>query len=266
MSGNFIKAKQQLGQINSLIRQNKLLAAATSIYEAVSFVTRTSLMKHEQSDFAQAIDQAVYHFSNSAELKKIYPLQITYKEGNEKQLLTQLKEVLQMLQDELNDSLGDINIEDFKKLKLKDAQELLNEQKFDEAKALLDKLAADIDDDVKLKEEIAQKFFDAGRYKETIEYIEKASNQNPDSAHLFNKFGMELRKQGKFAEAEAFYLAAVKIKPDDEVLHFNLGRVYLDWERWDMVEKSAKDALNINLKFEEARKLLTFALKKQGIK
>lgn len=262
MSNSFMKAKNQLHQINTLIKQGKTLAAATSLYEAINFVTRQSLLKHEKSDFTQAIGQAVFYFSDSPELKKVYPLQITYTEGEEKALLEQLKEVLELLQTELNESLTEIDLENFKKTKLEDARQLLERKEYDEAKDAFDKLASKLEDDTGLKEEIARKFFNAGRYKESIEYIEKASNQNADSAHLFNQFGMELRKRGDYAEAESFYLAALKIKRYDEYLLFNLGRVYLDWKRWDMVEKTAKQAININMHFEEARKMLAFAQKK----
>ena len=48
----------------------------------------------------------------------MYPLQITYTEGEEKALLEQLKEVLELLQTELNESLTEIDLENFKKTKL----------------------------------------------------------------------------------------------------------------------------------------------------
>ncbi len=262
MSSSFIKAKKQLHQVNTLVKQGKTLAAATSLYEAVNFVVRQSLLKHEKSDFVEAIEQAVFYFSESPELKKVYPLQIAYTEGEEKSLQGQLKEILDLLQGQLNESLAGIDLEDFKKQKLEAAQRLLDQGQYDEAKTAFDKLAGTLEEDAGLKEEIARKFFNAGRYKETIEYVEKASNQNEESAHLFNKFGMELRKRGEYAEAESFYLAALKIKRYDEYLLFNLGRVYLDWKRWDMVEKTAKQAINVNMHFEEARKMLAFAQKK----
>ena len=104
--------------------------------------------------------------------------------------------MLELLQTELNESLTEIDLENFKKTKLEDARQLLERKEYDEAKDAFDKLASKLEDDTGLKEEIARKFFNAGRYKESIEYIEKASSQNADSAHLFNQFGIKLRKRG----------------------------------------------------------------------
>ena len=50
----------------------------------------------------------------------------------------------------------------------------------------------------------------------------------------------------------------------DPNLYFNLGRVYLDWERWDKAERASRLALRLAPTFVEARKLLNFVLKKQG--
>ena len=48
------------------------------------------------------------------------------------------------------------------------------------------------------------------------------------------------------------------------VSYFNLGRLYIDWARWDKAEKASRLALRLSPGFVEARKLLNYALKKQG--
>ena len=59
-------------------------------------------------------------------------------------------------------------------------------------------------------------------------------------------------------------MRAVEFNKTDPNLYFNLGRVYLDWERWDKAEKVSRLALRLLPTFVEAHKLLNFSLKKQG--
>ena len=73
-----------------------------------------------------------------------------------------------------------------------------------------------------------------------------------------------LRKLHKFDIAEKYFMRAVEFAKSDPNLYFNLGRVYLDWQRWDKAERASRLALRLSPEFVEARKLLNFALKKQG--
>ena len=63
---------------------------------------------------------------------------------------------------------------------------------------------------------------------------------------------------------DAYGMRAVDYAKTDPNLYFNLGRVYLDWERWDKAERASRLALRLAPTFVEARKLLNFVLKKQG--
>lgn len=57
---------------------------------------------------------------------------------------------------------------------------------------------------------------------------------------------------------------AIKVYANDySNLYFNLGRLYIDWKRYDKAEKAAKIALNLNPEFIEAQKMLAFAKRKQ---
>lgn len=49
---------------------------------------------------------------------------------------------------------------------------------------------------------------------------------NENHTHLYNKMGIALRKQKKFDQAIENFLKAMKIKPDDANLHYNLAKAY----------------------------------------
>ncbi|NCC04777.1 MAG: tetratricopeptide repeat protein, partial [Proteobacteria bacterium] len=84
------------------------------------------------------------------------------------------------------------------------------------------------------------------------------------SAHIFNKLGMALRKSGRLEEAEKFYIQALERQAHDEIIYFNLGRVYLDMKRWKNAIAAADRALAVNADFVEAKKMKMFAAKQLG--
>lgn len=49
---------------------------------------------------------------------------------------------------------------------------------------------------------------------------------NENHTHLYNKMGIALRRQEKFDQAIENFLKAMKIKPDDANLHYNLAKAY----------------------------------------
>ena len=56
----------------------------------------------------------------------------------------------------------------------------------------------------------------------------KGRNLNKDDITLFNKLGIALRGQGKWREAIDNYASALRISPEDEGLHYNMGMAYFD--------------------------------------
>lgn len=86
-----------------------------------------------------------------------------------------------------------------------------------------------------------------------------------ENKHLFNEYGIELRKGEMYDMAIENYQKAISIDPDDEALHFNVGRAY--HEKGDLKEAiaSLNKALSIDPDFKEAKMLLA-AMTKQAAK
>jgi tetratricopeptide (TPR) repeat protein len=72
----------------------------------------------------------------------------------------------------------------------------------------------------------------------------------------FNKFGMSLRRNGHYDESIRYYRKALEFNKQDDHVYFNLARVYLDKKEMKSCVKSLRVALQINPRFEEARKFL----------
>jgi tetratricopeptide (TPR) repeat protein len=261
MSAEILKAKKQLGEVHMLLKQGKLLAAVANLHEAVSFILKAQLMKHELQSFAESLDKAAYLLANDRELKKIYPLQISYKPGDEKELQASLYSLLGFLQENLADEANShlAAMDEYRRKQLELARRLLNEQEPDKARQVCDRVIDASKNDFELILTVADLFLEFSRYDEALEYLKAAFAHNPDSAPVFNKLGMVLRKSGRFEEAEKFYIQALERQAQNPIIYFNLGRVYLDMRRWKDAIAAADRALTINPEFAEAKKMKLFA-------
>jgi tetratricopeptide (TPR) repeat protein len=266
MSAEILKAKKQLGEIGMLLKQGKLLAAVANLHDAVGFIIKGQLLKHEIQAFTESLDRAAYALANDRELKKIYPLQISYKPGEERELLSSLHELLAFLQENLAEEANThlAALAEYRNKQLELARKHLEADESAKAQQICNRLIDAARTDTELKITVADMFLEFGKYDEALEYLKDAYADNPESAHVFNKLVMTLRKSGRFEEAEKFYIQALERQTQDEVIYFNLGRVYLDMKSWKKAIAAADRALAINKDFAEARKMKLYAAKQMS--
>lgn len=266
MSADVLKAKKQLNDVYGLLKQGKLLSAVRNLLEATQFVLRAQLLKHEFKAFQESLDKAAYFLANDQGLKKIYPLQINYKPGQEKELAQSLTDLFAFLQENFHEEIEEsLQSMEAKRrdlwAKLEQAAAAGNAAEADRAaRRVIETAPGDTD----LKEAVADLFLEHSLWDLAIAMLKEAHAQNPESPHIFNKLAMTLRKAGHLEEAETCYLHALERSPKDEYLHFNLGRVYLDMRQWKRAMECADKALALNAGFEEARKMRLFAEKQLG--
>lgn len=266
MSAELTKARNQITQVNTYLKQGKPLPAVNALYEAVLAMLKAQLMKSERDEFAKLIEQAVYQLNNNKELRVLYPLVIPYAIGEEKSLLEKLRELLRELQTNTVD-LASAQIEMRQKRRsegLRHGKQLLDNKEYDPARKSLGGLVREFPNDAPLRAEVAELFIQAELYEDAFKYLDEALGLSPEQIHLYNRIGIVLRKLGQFDVGEKYFMRAVNYAKDDPNLYFNLGRLYIDWERYDKVERAAKLALKLKPGFQEASKMLLFALKKQG--
>jgi predicted Zn-dependent protease len=266
MSAELTKARKQITQVNTYLKQGKPLPAVNAVYEAVLAMLKAQLMKAERDEFSKLIVQAVYQLNNNKELRQLNPLVINYTPGEEKALLESIRELLHILQANTVDQAKDQMEGRLKRRAegLATGKALLESGDHDEARKVLASLAREFPNDGPLRGEIAEMFIQAELFEDAFKYLDEALALSPDQLHLYNRIGIVLRKLGKFDVGEKYFMRAVNYAKDDPNLYFNLGRLYIDWEKYDKVEKAAKIALKLNPNFQEAHKMYVFALKKQG--
>lgn len=264
MSQELIKARSKINSVRTYVKQEKLLPAIMSLHEAIQIVLRTPLMKNEREEFNRLLHEALDHLNNDPGFRKLCPIILEYKSGQEKELIESLQGLIEDLQgsavDEAKEMLA--AIEKHKREQMERGRNLMDGGKHKEAKAIFDRLTITYREDTDLKAEIAELFLKHERYEPALEYLNKALDDYPESVHLYNRIAIVLRKLGKFDTAEGYFKRAIQYGKDDPGLFFNMGRLYVDWKKWRMVEKTARRALQLEPDFEEARKMLDFAQKK----
>ncbi|MBA4356241.1 MAG: tetratricopeptide repeat protein [Humidesulfovibrio sp.] len=266
MSGELTKARQRLTSIGSSLKQGKYMAAAQALNDAIVIMLSAQLMKNEREEFTTMLADAVYFLNNNKELRKVFPLVLNYVPGEEKKLLEQIFEMRKVLQEDVNEGAQKdlAALETNRQAELERGQKHLEQQEFDQARQVFDRLTAEYAGDAELKAEVAERYQRAGLNEEAVGYLSAAITESPNSLHLYNRIGIVLRKMQDFQSAENYYKKALELTQADEYLFFNLGRLYFDWQRWDKTAEAAQSAIGLNPEFQEAKKLLAYAQKKMA--
>lgn len=261
MSNDLTKARQQLAQIRTHLRMGKSLPAIQALYSATLTVIKNPLMKSEKEEFAVMLEDAVYSVMADPEVKRLFPLNITYSPGNERKLLDDVRMLLETMDGAIRNAAQDtmrLMAERRQKL-FASGEQHLEKQEFDLARQDFVALSKEFKDDSGMLGEIGELYLKYGKYDEAIEYLEAALKLNPELAHLYNHIGMALRKVKNFVTAEKYYLRASNYLGRDPNLFFNLGRLYLDWEQWDKAVRASAAAIKLQPDFVEAQRLKEYA-------
>lgn len=263
MSAELSKARKQLTEVRSLIKQNRLFPAVQCLSAAVNTMMRTSLIKNERTELEDMVSDAVGWISHSDEIRKIFPLAITYTPGEEEDLLSIIQELLSMLENEMAEKANEglRLLEERKRKLLAQAQECLVKGDVDAAAQIHQTLTREFGEDQTLLSEIGEQYLKAEKYEQAFEYLSKALEANPDAIHLYNRVGIALRKLERYETAEKYYKKALEIAGKDVGLLFNLSRLYVEWKQWAKAERAATLTIKISPDFVEGKKLLAYIQK-----
>jgi len=263
MSAELTKARKQLSNVRTYLKQEKVQMAAQAIHDGLIAYLKHPLMKAEKQEFLRLLEDSTMYLAAAPTLKEVFPITLTFKEGEERKLIETLKELLTELQktvtDEAQQMLEALELQ--KRAELEKGQLLLDTEQKQQAMSVFNTLLAKFSEDADLKSDIAERYIRAGMYEEAFGLLAEAIELSPENIRYYNSIGMALRKMGKFDVAEKYFAKAVKVAGKDPHLFFNLGRVYVDWEKWDKCAKSALMALKLDPSFKEAEKMLAFAKK-----
>lgn len=257
------QARRQANSIRTYMRQGKHLPALQALRDTVLTMLRTPLIKSEREELEKLVADGTYHIMSDPMIRKSAALEIAYKPGQERELLENLRMLLEVFQDHMRQEAADAMrlAKERREKELARGQALLDAQDFDGARSVFAAVSQEAGDDGEVRADIGERFLRARQYKDAADYLGEAIALSPESVHLYNSLAMAQRKLGDYAGAERCYLRAAQAGARDSHLLFNMGRLYVDWEKWEKALKASRGALTLDPEFAEARKLMAYAEK-----
>lgn len=141
-------------------------------------------------------------------------------------------------------------------------QEHLSNKEYSRAQSVFGAISGEFPNDGDLRCSIGEKYLAEGLYEGAAACFAEAVAINPEALGIYNRLAIALRKLERFDAAENCYMKALLLAPEDPNLLFNIGRMYLDWQKWDKAAEFGDRAFEIAPRFDEARKLAAFARKR----
>ena len=261
MSAELTKARQQLSQVRTLLRQGKVLPAVQGVQSSLLTLFKGQLIKTERQEFEHLLQEATAYLANDAAVRKIYPLQLAYAPGQEREFNETLKDLLAALHDMMaEDAQEQLRLrEERKRALLAQGKAAFEAQETEKGLQIFAELGRDFPDDPVLRGEMGKILLETNNYAPAVEYLKNALDMDPKLLPLYNLIAIALRKLDRFETAEQYFLRASEYMRMEPSLYFNIGRLYVDWKKWDKAIKAANAALRLKPDFIEAQKLLAYA-------
>ena len=261
MSQELIKVRTGLAKVSSDLKRGQFISAVTAMREGARVFGRVAMIKNEQEEVVNLLQAACEHLRYNKDIAALFPLTITYVPGQEQALLELLNQLLEVLEE--------TNLEEAKERhKVYQAAQLakghteLEQGEIPEARRTLGQLSEEYAQEAELLLNVGEEFMQANLFDDAAKYLNLAHALVPDDTHILNRLGIAKRRLKQFEESEAAYLRALELEKDNANLYFNIGRLYLDWERWEKAAYYANFALQYAPDFAEAAKMVTYAEKK----
>ncbi|MEG2172868.1 MAG: tetratricopeptide repeat protein [Desulfovibrionaceae bacterium] len=269
MSAELAKARKHLSLVRTLLKEGKYLPAAQAIQFGIATMLKSQLLKVERDEFEKLIATAVDYFANDDYIRARAAITLTYAPGQERivydlirEIADALKEqVVEAAQEQLRLSIEKRNCE--KKEKFAHGIATIEAGDPQAGEAMLSALVESYPDDPELRGSVGEALLRVGLYEPAVDYLTEALDQKPDMLHLYNSIGIALRRLNRFEVAESYYLRASQYLRKDPNLYFNIGRLYVDWKKWDKALKAAAMALKLKPGFMEAQKMYEYAEKQK---
>lgn len=261
MSQELGNVRRSLSRISLDIKQGQLISAATSIRDAARLFGRVGMIKNEADEISSMLMTGCDAIRYNKEITKLFPLAISYVPGQEASLVDVMNQLIETLQESSTEDAIK-QAEERKAAGLKKGRQELEVGEHDMARETFTDLTSQFADDSELAVEVGESFMQAGLFEDAAQHLGAAADLTPESAHVFNRLGIALRKMKRFDKAEEKFLKALELEKGDPNLFFNLGRLYLDWQKWEKTLECAEKSLALDPGFGEAGKLASYAKRK----
>jgi len=260
MSQELTKVRTGLSKVSSDLKQGQFIPAVISVREGARTFGRVPMIKSEQEELTSLLGAACEYLRYNETIAKLFPLAIEYTPGQEQALVGTMNQLIEVLE-QTNMEEAVVKHKAYLAAQLEKGRNELQRGSVDDARRTLEQLGRD-NQESDLLLTIGEEFVQAGLYEDAAKFLEQASKLAPEDPHMLNRLGMVRRKLGSFETSEEAYMKALELDKDDANLLFNVGRLYLDWGRWEQAAHYAKLSLKRAPDFAEAGKMAAYAEKK----
>ncbi len=264
MAADISSILRELSRAGSQVKQGRIIAATQATRTALNVLISGKLLRAEHDEFVRLLTDACGFLGNNAEVRRLFPLSLEFRVGEERALMDNLVELQTILEENATAGAADMlkDLELRKQGLLHQGRRELEAGDVPAAKKVFSAMEAEFPGDAAMNVDIADSYIQHNLYEEAAGHLEKAGNMAGASAHVYNRLGISLRKIKLYDAAETNFKKALQLEPSDPNLHFNLGRVHLDRGNWAEAQKAAENAFALDASFHEARKLAAYAAKK----
>jgi len=103
----------------------------------------------------------------------------------------------------------------------------------------------------------AEIYLERDREEKAEEILHEIVQETPETINVYNTLGVIYRKKGDYQTALLQYQKALKIHPDEPLIYYNIGRLYVNMKDLKQAAAAFKDALQQDPEFKEAQEALT---------
>lgn len=133
------------------------------------------------------------------------------------------------------------------------ATELIEEEKFDEAAAVLEPLARDVPNFLRARLNLGLCRLRQQNFEDAAKWFESALEIDPNSDRAHDMLGFSYLRLGKLEPAMKHFLAVLELRPDSETAHLFLGEINQRRGNLALARQHYLTALQINPQNAEAR-------------
>lgn len=98
-----------------------------------------------------------------------------------------------------------------------------------------------------------------GRHRQAAATFRRLAQMRPGVSAYWNNLAVACRQAGDLPASEQALLTALALAPDDAEVHYNLGLLYTQQQRWIQARQALLDAAQLNPHFIEARLQAAYA-------
>lgn len=226
---------KQLNECKNTLKNGSIHSCLLSFKTVLERIPKTNMLPADEKDLTKEVNSFQISLSESKKFKEIFG-PVSFHAKDFATSLDFVKQLIQVKEDELRGSIQ-------------------NSQKNDEP---IQNIATDSAIDIEKEAQTVMDLVERGEYSKAKELIADNDILVTFIVQSYNRNGIHFRREGHYDKAIGEFEKALAILPDDEGLHYNKARAYIEKKEWKRAEASIQEALKINPLFNEGNALLKY--------